>query len=437
MQPCLRSTLAVTLVAAAVSALAASGAWAQAPLRVTCVDPTSRANRGTCDDSIPAAGPLQVKRLAVRVDSANKPVAGASVHFYATSGRLTPDSTRTDAAGYASTTWYRDAGPAPAAISIDARSAGGVGSYEQIKLTVQDPAVQYGVRMSEGTDQQNGFEKAPLPKAIEVQLLVFENRPAAKDGAPVADREKCPNYRVAFAQFGGKGSLTPDTAVMWYDAEQRHHGCFAYANWTLPEGAGRRDAKATLIGSAVRPSESTVEFEAYARALPRIIGGVVATHYASYVGVRKGSTGIAKIERTRPDSSKITLDSAVTIARDTVQRFDAEWRTAAVIGVSTPLVRRWHNLSVTGGVDMNSPSRDWYFGVSVVRAVIGLLSESLPVDAHLLAHVGRSDVVRDEIACGVLRDCRTELKTRFQGFAGMISVDASALVGEVLKKIGI
>lgn len=415
------------------SLLLAKIASAQSPPKVECVDPNHTSTIVDCKDSLSATALVQVKSVAIRlVDISSRPIPKATIHFYTTSGRLVPDSSTTDAMGIAFTTWYRDKSGTPAIISVDARTNTS-GAFAQIALAVPDHAAQYGLLMNEKTDQQNGFEKAPLGSPIEVQLIRYAENADAKDGAPVADREKCPNYKVAFAQFG-KGFISPDTAVMWYDDDR--HGCFAYANWTLPEGAGNRDAKATLVGSGVRPSGSTVEFEAYARALPRVIGGLVVTRYAGYMGVKKGSTVTAKVERVLPDGTKFTRDTTLQVSRDTLQEVEAEWRPAAVIGVSVPIVPRWHWLSATSGVDLNSPTRDWYFGVSAVRPFGRLTSEALPVDAHIMIHVGRSEIVKDETRCSAEAECTTRLRTRLQGLAGMISVDASSLVAEMLKKLG-
>ena len=406
----------------------------QSSLTVKCVDPGNTNTAIDCKDILSPSVALQVKKVAVHVvDGSGKSVPNAIIRFYATSGRVVPDSTSSNALGVAATTWYRDKSGTPAVISVDARTSAS-GAFGQLDLTVSDPSTTYGLMMIENSNEQHGFEKAPLGDPIEVQLLRFDERTDAKEGAPVADRDKCPSYKVAFAQFG-KGFISPDTAVMWYD--DKRHGCFAYANWTLPDGAGTRDAKATLIGSAVRPSASIVEFEAYARALPRVVGGLAATRYAGYMGVKKGATATAKVERVLPDGTKITRDTTISVSRDTLQAVDAEWKPAAVIGVSVPAVPKWKWLSITGGVDLNNPTRDWYFGGSVIRPFGQLTSEGLPVDAHLLAHFGRSDVVKDETRCSTDAGCQTRQRTRFHGLAAMISVDATTLVSDLLKKIGI
>lgn len=288
-------------VGSVASLLIAGVGSAQSSLTLKCVDPVSTNTVVECKDILSPSVALQVKKVAVHVvDASGKSVPNAIVRFYATSGRVVPDSTASNALGIATTTWCRDRSGTPASISVDARTSAS-GAFGQLGLSVSDPATTYGLMMTKSTDQQHGFEKAPLGHPIEVQLLRFDDRSDAKDGARVADRDKCPSYRVAFAQFG-KGFISPDTAVMWYDDDR--HGCFAYANWTLPDGAGLRDAKATLVGSAVRPSASIVEFEAHARALPRVVGGLAATRYSGYMGVKKGTTATAKVERVLPDGTR-------------------------------------------------------------------------------------------------------------------------------------
>jgi hypothetical protein len=388
----------------------------------------------TCSDTVDASGPLQFKQIKFRVlDASGKAMSDAMVHFYATSGKVAPDSSLTNKDGYVFATWSRDSNLAtPAMISMTFSSPSSGGWQSQFGITIPQKALKYGIRMDRETDQQTGFEKAPLPHSIYVRLVQFDTG-TAKPPVPVSDRTKCPEYSVAFTQMG-KGSMSPDTTVMWYDDDKEE--CRAYGNWTLGDGAGIRDAKAKLVGASVSIPNSIVEFESYARALPRIVGGFALSHYSGYMGVKKGSKVTATVERT-VDNVKITSDTVLWSTRDTLSRVESEWKPAAIVGVSAPLIPKVYRLSATAGVDLNSPTTDWYFGFSAVRVFGKLTSEALPVDAHILFHVGRNDVVEDESNCTTQGDCRTKRKTRFHGMAGMISVDATSLITDVLKKIGI
>jgi hypothetical protein len=404
-------------------------ASSQAPLQIECVHAATRAAM-SCADTVSGAAALQTKQIAFRLlSSSGGPVADAKVRFFATSGRLTPDSTTTDPLGFAFTTWYRDRSSNRAVVSIDVKSNAG-GGLQHLSITVSSPAVQYGLEIDDQTNLQTGFEKAPLRKPVFVQLLRFDAADSGM-GTPVADPGVCSNYKVAFAEIG-KGSISPDTAVMWYDDSSRE--CVAYGNWTLGEGAGLRDAKAALVGPNVRGSHGVAELEAFSRALPRIIGGAAVSRYKGFTGVKKGSALTARVERTLTDGTTVAYDTVLRATRDTVQEVSTEWRPAAIIGVSAPVVPSFHWLSLTAGVDLNSPTKDWYVGVSAIRPFGRLTSEALPVDVHALLHFGRSDIVANNILCATEGRCSTKSNTRWHGFAGMISVDASSLIAEVLKK---
>lgn len=430
--------LVIETIIVLLSMTASSRSLSAQKLAIKCIADDTQVEK-PCSEVLSATAPLQKQSMRVRaVDSANKGVANATLAFFATSGRVIPDTTTTDADGYAYATWSRERSSSSVAVTIHARTQS-ASAFKEMSFEVEKPAVQYGLEIVDRTNNQTSFEKSPLARTVKVRLLRFDSIDN-KQGAIVTNAERCLSYRVAFTQIG-KGFISPDTVIMWHEEEADGigdgDGCFAYANWTLPDGAGTRDARATLIGSNVLGTQGTKEFEAFARGLPKVIGGAVVTRYAGYYGIRKGTSAAAKIERVLGDGTTFTRDTTLRISRDTLQHNEAEWRPAAFLGVSAPIIPRLHRLSLTVGVDLNSPMRDWYFGASVVRAIGGLVTEALPVDAHILAHVGRVDEIVDQTACSVNQNCTTRLKTRFHGLSGMVSVELSSLVSEVLKKLGI
>jgi hypothetical protein len=104
----------------------------------------------------------------------------------------------------------------------------------------------------------------------------------------------------------------------------------------------------------------------------------------------------------------------------------------AGVSLAIPPIPRF---SFTGGVDLRSAADDWFAGMSLVR-LAGPSAEALPLDAHLLLHVGRDDEIRNESSCAAgTAACKTEKVTRFQGLAFVLSADATSLLSELVKKL--
>ena len=431
---CLRSVLILAFVVglALPGALAAQTLPAPSlPLTVQCVDSSGGPRTNRCRVDVPPTARPQTAALQYRVMDGANPVRGAVVRAFATSGSLGPDSTKTDGEGYARFNWWRAEGAARAVVLIhvaaDSLNRESGAQSDTVKIGDTGAAL-YGVDLYEDADNvPDGFEKSPLPRPVYVKLVRFET---GKANATESVEEKCYEYRVAFKASGG-GTLTPDTAQMWLDEDK--NACVAYGTWTLPAGAGRRDAVATLVGPNLKETWRVAELEADARGLPHIVGGAAMSYYRSYVTKKNGTTAVGKLTR-QLEGGSVASDTVLSTTRDTLQEVPGAWKPAAVIGVSSPLIPGIHRLSGTAGVDLNSPTRDWYLGVSALRVLGGLTTETLPVDIHALLHFGRSDVVEDQVACGAEGKCSTKGENRFHGVALMVSVDATALVADVLKK---
>jgi hypothetical protein len=346
-----------------------------------------------------------------------------------------PDSAQTDAEGYAHTLWYRAGGSEPAVIAVDARTATG-SSFREIRAAREAPP-RYALRRHSGNGA-SWFEKAPLRHPVVVEILRAD---APNDASRyITDAESCAKFRVAFTRIAS-GATTPDTATATLDHAEvgetpARHGCFARSYWTLGEGAGRRHVRASLVGASPSTVGSTAMFEAYARAMPRLIGGVAVTYNRGYQGAKPAAERTVRVERTQPDGSTISFDSTFSTGRDTVDNVKGHYGPAAFVGVSTPVVPRLHRFAVTFGVDPGSIDRHWYLGASVLRLGGALAVEVLPIDIHVLGHWGRLDVLEDVSKCEQLGDCRTEDDVRFIGMAAMLSVDASSLLTELIKKLG-
>ncbi|HEY7767660.1 hypothetical protein [Longimicrobium sp.] len=336
-----------------------------------------------------------------------------------------------DTEGFAQTLWYRAGGAEGAAVAVDARTPSG-SSFREIRLTRSTPG--YALRQHSG-NYESWFEKTPLRHPVVVEIVRAD---AADDSVGrITSPETCSRLRVAFTRIG-TGSVTPDTVMAGVDSAevgQNPHrlGCFARANWTLGEGPGRRHARMSLVGG--NSGRSSVLYEAYARASPRLIGGIMATRSRSYLGPQAGPERTIRIERTLPDGSKASFDTTFATGRDTVKQVDGSWAPAAFVGVSTPIRPKWHRWALTFGVDPRAVDRNWYAGVSVLRIPGGLEVESLPVDIHLLGHWGRVDVLENPKACRERGECDTEDDVRWQGLAAMLSVDAGSVITDLIKKL--
>lgn len=392
------------------------------------------AQSSPCTVTITGSDPVQTLPIRVRVMQGNAKAAGATVRFRATSGTVLPDSTAADAEGYAQALWYRTGGSDPAVIAVDARTSAG-SAFREIRAA-REPAPRFLVRRHSGNGA-SWFEKAPLRHPIVVEILRAD---APNDASRYITRaDSCNSIRVAFTRIAS-GSTTPDTATATLDHAEigespNRHSCFARTYWTLGEGAGRRHLRASLVGGSATSAGSSTVFEGYARAMPRLIGGVVVTYNRSYLGAKSAAERTVRVERTQLDGSKISFDSTFSTGRDTVDRVASSFGPAAFVGVSTPVVPRWHRFAVTFGVDPGSIDRNWYAGASLLRAGGGLAVEALPVDIHLLGHWGRTKVLEDVSDCENLGDCRTEDDVRWIGFAAMLSVDASSLLTDLIKKL--
>ncbi|HYW07319.1 MAG TPA: hypothetical protein VE913_10205 [Longimicrobium sp.] len=425
-----RVLLTLAMLAAA---LAAHIPGLQAQLTITCPDMSIPREGAPCALTVVGTDPHQAQRLRVRVMEGGTHVASAVVRFSATAGTLLPDSVSTDNDGYAQTMWYRGAGSATTVIAVIARTASA--------STLREIQMRTPYRLREHRrDTVAWFEKTQLPRPLIVEIIRADAANDTVGRLTEANSQECRTVRVSFSPIGG-GSLTPDIAradlvdAPYSSRGERRKGCFAHSYWTLGEGPGYRHAGAALVGAGTGQVRSSVAFEARARAMPRLVGGILASRYRSYMGAKPGAERTIRIERTLPDGGKMSFDT-VFEARDTVERVDGRTKAASFVGISTPLVPRARWLAVTVGVNPADLERDWYAGVSVLRIPLGLAAESLPVDLHILGHFGRSPVLKSQDLCASTGDCGTRERARWHGFAGMLSVDAGSLVTKVIEKLG-
>jgi hypothetical protein len=426
-----RALLALAMLTAA---LVAHAPGLQAQLTIACPDTTTPVDGVPCALPLVGTDPLQTQRIRIQVTEGRTPAAGALVRFRATAGTLLPDTATVDSQGFAHTLWYRAAGSDAAVIAVDARTGSG-SALREIRMT---KPVGYVLR-EHLRDSASWFEKTLLPRPLIVEIIRANAINDVAGRLTEADSLECRSVRVAFSRATG-GSLTPDTTAAaittpYNSGMRRRTGCFATAHWTLGEGAGVRHARAAMVGAGPNQVRSNVAFEARARAMPRLVGGILASRHRSYIGLKPGAERNVRIERTLVDGSTMSFDTAVSAGQAAPDFVPGRVKAAAFVGISTPVVTQARWLAVTAGVEPANIERDWYAGISALRIPFGLSAESLPVDVHILGHFGRSPVLKAPTRCAETGECRIRERTRFHGMAAMLSVDAGSLITDLIKNL--
>jgi len=425
-------------------------------IEITCRAPLSDPGVAeACTGPVPRTDQPQMQRINVRIVQAGTTTAvqGATVVFRATGAEVVADTVYTDANGDASTYWHRARSSDPGLVTVEAfgPQPKSPAALRIVRILPSDASVQIG--LERWWAPTAWFEKNPLPGPVAVHIFRIENGVERY----ITDDTVCAAQRVAFARFGNAGSVSPDTAwgaVMTFDTmpavtvtrdsagvdtlrESGSRGCFVSTRWTLGDGPGVRNLRAALLagGPAAVKRDGAVQLEAAARGLPRLIAGPVFARRGSYYGVTPRAERTLRIERYGPDSMKISYDSTVVTRAAAVDTVQSQAVGAAFFGVSIPVVPTLTTISVSAGVNMADPLNDWFAGISLVRFFGGVATEGLPVDIHLLGHFGRPAVLRNLEECKARISCATERRMMWHGLGGMISVDASSLFSDVIKKI--
>jgi hypothetical protein len=205
------------------------------------------------------------------------------------------------------------------------------------------------------------------------------------------------------------------------------------------------DARATLVLPDTSPFPPA-EYRAHARALPKFIAGIAFTDARPYATRRPATVVTKRIERpvlTPPGGTPggtEAFDTVVTVRRDSVEGAGGSASSNAMIGVAfAPFASRYFGwLSVLAGVNPTRPADDWYAGLSAVRvagAVFRRETEHFPLDLYVGGDWGRVTELEDEAACRAAGDCRTKNPRRFRGWSAMLSLDASGLISDAVKKL--
>lgn len=423
----------------------------------------------------------QHAELWVRVDGLDPAAPGPSIVWKASSGTLAADTGRvtvtrpaadapagTPATGAASVEWSRASGAATTVVTASVTTSAGTASRTFVLAPTTAAKPKYRVVVADGTDYDRPrytYEKSRAGGELVVEVVRDVSTPANPNTfAAVTDTTECIGQHVIWRRVGTGGIVTPDSAipalVTYKDYEQRRPRaeksgkarCLAFANWTVGEGFGYSDVRASIapgnLGSAAGP---VAEFRAFARVLPRVVGGLALTWEKNYNGKRSAPFTVRTLTRpvdpTNPALGTVAFSDTVRNGRDTVASLGRGTTRTAVLGITGAPYPRWRFLSATVGVDAAKPTDNWFAGVSALRALraVGwatrwsylkrLETEHLPVDLHALAHIGRIDELQDPRVCADTGACKTVERRGYRGVSTLISVDASSLVSEVFKRL--
>ena len=222
-------------------------------------------------------------------------------------------------------------------------------------------------------------------------------------GGPVTAAE-CRKTLVLFRSTSN-GAVTPDSVygrmVGLKDGTSGTAKCLAPSFWTLGKVVGDHHVRAGLHEDPV----GAVEFRARARALPRVIAGLALTDVSSF-DASTPSDSTFHVERTTP-TGKVAFDSVVHAK--TTSHTDGGWTFTPVAGVDWPLTIGVENLRVSVAVSLKAPTKDWFFGASILQAFYGLKQEAVGMDVQGIVHISKRE------------------STEFAGAGVMLSFDTNLL----------
>lgn len=236
-----------------------------------------------------------------------------------------------------------------------------------------------------------------------------------------APPELCSRTLIAFR--AGDGTVSPDT-VRGASPEGRA-GCVASTWWRLGKGTGRQTLRASVVGSSNFETATAV-----ARAAPHIFAGVAVTYdFHNYRIVKRDST-IQHV--TIKHGADTTVVSDTVIRKDRVHSQSEGWNFAPTVGADFPLGRRRERLRGSLAVSLTEPTRDFYFGLSIIQPFAGVSYENLGIDVHLVGHLGRRDVTRQS-ACpnNDAAQCEMDEKLLFLGLGAMATVEPASLLSTI------
>lgn len=151
-----------------------------ADLQITCLPPAAPDRSGRCRVEVAEAESTQVAHLALRIESAGRPVEGARVTFFATGGSLAPGTATTGSDGIVRAAWIRSGGAAPVAVIAHVKGAGTEALRSVLIFPERSRQRELILEGEEGVHQA-GFESSPLPHP-RVRGVVASSRRSGHSG---------------------------------------------------------------------------------------------------------------------------------------------------------------------------------------------------------------------------------------------------------------
>jgi hypothetical protein len=353
--------------------------------------------------------------VRVQVLNGHAPAANAVVVARAAGGTVFPDTVRTDGEGYARLMWMPASPGATGGLALEARTP--TASEVRYITIAAATRTQYGLRLPRnGSNDWYAKHQLPAPVVVEVVALAGSSDTV---GTPITSAEECTARRVAFRNLSPVGSVQPDTAQARVDRIRlgrrvllrrnvpERTGCIVEMRWALGDGAGVREARATLLGSGT--ALRTRDVRATARPLPRVVMGPGFTWREPQYFMKGTEVG--------------TVDTL------------GGTQISTVIGIAGHARPAWGRVTPMIGMNLASPSTEWYVGASVPRLVSRGLDE-IPIDINLLLRLTRRASLDDPAGCAIdPARCTTERRLRSGGVGVGVTIDASSLFSDALKKL--
>jgi len=273
-------------------------------------------------------------------------------------------------------------------------------------------------------NNQTWFTGSYLPRYLRVRLA----------GLTPAE---CEERTVVFEAYS-EGTVSPDSAkARWVVGEgagwSGGEWCEAEARWQLSSATGLQKLRASIVGLSVPATGDTLHrpyrvFEAVARKPPRVmlgLAGILIGHSYDTLAIADGDTTVVPV---REQTTVVPM-----------------------FGVETPLLMEYlsgntflrglfRRVRVFVGASIADPSRDFFFGIAPNPLIFGQQWEDISFQLAYGIHVGRRTVLGSVAECSErpnpVPTCQADRFYWDHPFIA-VSMDASQLLGAVLRAIGI